>query len=183
MDGLSRDLVRAQDGDGEAFARVIGALHGEVVRFCAWFVGSPQDAHDLAQEAFLRAFRGVRTYRGEAPARQWIMSIARRTCLDHVARAAADRRRDESLAPLSRTADAHDVAGVEMSDVLAALQPEFREAFVLVRLHGFTYAEAARIMECPRGTVQSRVARARLALAAALADDGGEPALRLGVGA
>jgi RNA polymerase sigma-70 factor (ECF subfamily) len=127
-------------------------------------------AEDAAQDAYLRAIRALPAYRGEASARTWLLSIARRAAVDAV-RGASRRRR------LARTLAARaDMRTIEVSlgdsalseQMLARLDSDRRTAFVLTQLLGFDYAGAAAICDCPVGTIRSRVARAREQLVAEL---------------
>lgn len=168
MDGSTRDLFLAQDGDDEAFARVVVACAPDVRRFCAWFCGSDRDVDDLTQETFLRAFRGLASYRGDSTAKSWMLSIARRACLDVVA---MDKKNSSLISKLKSGYMPREETGqsTELRHLIALLPIQFREAFVLVRVFEFSYEEAATVLQCPRGTVQSRVARAREFLAQQLA--------------
>jgi RNA polymerase sigma-70 factor, ECF subfamily len=164
MDDATRDLLLAQDGDDQAFSRVIRACEEDVRRFCRWFGQSNDDVDDITQETFLRAYRGLQSFRGDATAKSWLMSIARRVCLDF----AEKRSKEQSVVNgLARKQEISVEAGyaIETRELFDALPSQFREAFVLVRILGFGYDEVAAILQCPRGTVQSRVARARILLA------------------
>lgn len=170
MDQVTRDMLLAQDGDDAAFARLVATTEPDVRRFCTWFTRPGHDIDDLVQETFLRAFRGLNSFSGRSTATAWLLTIARRVCLDLAER----RRRDESitieLSSLTGISSSVGYVGDLGADVVGALLLEelpepFREAFVLVRILGFGYDEVAEILACPRGTVQSRVARARVMLA------------------
>lgn len=125
-------------------------------------LGSAGEEEDLVQETYLRALRSFPSYRGEAPVRAWLLSIARNVCADHVRRRTRQRRLADRLASVaaSDTAPAAEMA----HDLLATLLPDQREAFELTQVVGLSYAEAADTIGCPIGTVRSRVARARVAL-------------------
>lgn len=160
MDAATRDLFLAQDGDDQAFSRIVRACESDVRRFCVWFSGPTDDIDDVTQETFFRAYRGLQSYRGDSTAQSWLLSIARRVCLDHAER----KKKDVPLVARLKTGRVvHEDAGVsvELRQLISALPIQFREAFVLVRIFGFGYDEAANVLNCPRGTVQSRVARAR----------------------
>ena len=164
MDAVSRDLLLAQDGDDDAFSRVIRLCEVDVRRFSSWFSSSGHEVDDVAQETFLRAFRGLQSYRGDSTATSWLLSITRRVCLDF----AEKRTKEESLTKQLmqvQTMNAAEGYSVEIRHLIASLPLQFREAFVLVRILGYRYEEAAIVLNCPRGTVQSRVARARHLLA------------------
>jgi RNA polymerase sigma-70 factor (ECF subfamily) len=99
-----------------------------------------------------------------------LMTIARRVCADHVARLIRDRR-TLAVTPVS-IEHVNSFAGyVELTANFRDVTPTYREAFLLVAVMGFTYEEAGSILDCPRGTVQSRVARARAQLVLMLNED------------
>ena len=154
------DLVLAQDGDALAFRRFVIATEVDVRRFCAWLCRPGSDLDDLVQETYVRAFRGLASFRSESSGRSWLLTIARRVCADHVKRLARDRRNLSAVAEISEPVNCNSDFVDAVSEV-NNLSPIHREAFVLVSVLGFTYQEAADILGCPRGTVQSRVARAR----------------------
>lgn len=167
MDALCRDLFQAQDGDHEAFARFVRSTVDDVRRFCNWFTRPGNDLDDLVQDTYLRAYRGVHSYRGDSSSRAWLLTIARRVCLDHAECVDRERRRIEVLGSAVRVEVKVDGSS-DLEILIAQLPDRYREAFVLVRLFGHSYDEAAIILDCPRGTVQSRVARARLQLSSML---------------
>jgi RNA polymerase sigma-70 factor (ECF subfamily) len=138
-----------------------------VWRTCAFLVDRAT-ADDLTQETYLRAVRSLRSYRGEADPIRWLLTIARRVCAGEIAsrqrrRAITARSRDEY-----RTSTTEPSLGAEMTEAIAGLSLERREAFLLTAVAGYPYAEAAVLCGCPVGTIRSRVARARTDLLAAL---------------
>lgn len=130
-------------------------------------LGSGGDVEDLVQETYLRAFGSLWSYRGEAPFRAWLLTIGRRTCADHVRRRQRERKLLERVR--STTPTDRDPGRDHTEDLLAVLEPDRRDAFVLTQLLDLSYEEAAEVLGCPVGTIRSRVARARAALAAATA--------------
>ncbi len=141
----------------------------EVWRLCAR-LGDRADADDLTQEVYLRALPALDRFRGDASARTWILRIARNTCADHVRSRVRRRSLLERLRPDDRDELGPDPAGgVELDRLVAALDVDRREVFVLTQLLGCSYQEAAEIVGVPVGTVRSRVARARGDLLDALA--------------
>jgi len=189
MDELQRTAEDAAAGDPLAAAALVRATQPDVWRLCA-ALGDPGSADDLTQETYLRAFGSLHRFEGRSSVRTWLLSIARRVCADAVR---SRRRRRLTLVrdvadvePTAPGQDADRVAeGVAVDDLLARLDPDRREAFVLTQLLGLPYAEAAEVAGCPVGTIRSRVARARGDLIAALADDGagtgGSEQLRTGI--
>lgn len=157
---LTGDAVAAASGDRAALARFVWGTQGELHRLCAFLV-HVDDAADLAQETYARAIRALPRYRQEAPARLWLLSIARRTCADHL-RTRYRRRGIEARMPARPEAEAE--ADPSLWALLDSLDVDQREAFTLTQLLGLSYAEAAAAAECPVGTIRSRVARARVAL-------------------
>ena len=182
---LSVLVVRARDGDEVARSAFVSRTIDDVWRYCAHLL-DPSRADDATQATYLRALRSLHAFRGDSSPRTWLLGVARNTCLDE-RRASARRRRlldrvTERAAIDARTSDG-DLAAVEGDELLARLEPDRREAFVLTQLLGFSYDEAATTLGCPIGTVRSRVARARRDLLAAEAgatatDDDGHGHLR-----
>lgn len=161
---LDRDAAAAAAGERAALARFVAGTQQDVVRLCAYLVSS-DEAADLAQETYLRAVRALPRFRHEAPARLWLLSIARRTCADHL-RTRYRRRGIEERVPAR--AEAVDAADPGLWALLDELDADQRSAFVLTQLLGLSYAEAAQAADCPVGTIRSRVARGRAALVAML---------------
>ena len=164
-DDLTALLLAAQEGDRLALSTWIRSSQAEVWRLCAQLV-SREQADDVTQEVFLRAYRALPAFRGDSSARTWLLSIARRTCADAV----RDLRRRRRLAALmERPVVEPDFArAVSVEALLGGLDPERRVAFVLTQVVGLSYAEAAEVCDCPVGTIRSRVARARADLVARL---------------
>ncbi|MGW7367879.1 sigma-70 family RNA polymerase sigma factor [Streptomyces sp. NPDC054841] len=161
----------ARRGDPEAVERFVRALHRDVWRYVAYLSADPQSADDLTQDTFLRALRSLHRFEGRSSARTWLLTIARRTVVDSLRHAAARPRPADTADWQTAVEHAQPRGlpgfeeGVALTELLAALPKERREAFVLTQLVGLPYAEAAALCRCPVGTVRSRVARARAALA------------------
>jgi RNA polymerase sigma-70 factor, ECF subfamily len=152
---LAREAAR---GDSAALTALIRATQSDVWRLCAHLV-DPASADDLTQETYLRAIPALRRFRGDSSVRTWLLTIARRVCA-HEIRSRQRARRATSLAAMN-DAEPDTSLRAELADMLAALDPDRRTAFVLTQVIGCTYAEAAAICGCPVGTIRSRVARAR----------------------
>lgn len=165
VDELTQVVLRARRGDAGAAAAFVRATQADVWRLCA-HLGSPAQADDLTQDTYARAFASLHRFLGRSSARTWLLSIARRVCADAVRSAVRERR---AVSPAARSVE--DPAGsVAVRALVAALEPERREAFVLTQVVGLSYAEAADVCSCPVGTIRSRVARARADLVDALGD-------------
>ncbi len=152
--------LRAKAGDRRALDELIAALQPDVWRLCR-FLGTPADPDDLTQETFERALRSLHRFRGDGAVRSWMLSIGRRVCVDSTRRSMRLRRLDERLAQHADDGHHRDTSWLEIDDLLAGLDPDRREAFVLTQLVGLTYEEAAEAIGCPVGTIRSRIARAR----------------------
>jgi RNA polymerase sigma-70 factor, ECF subfamily len=166
MDRLTGLLVQARDGDRFALGTAIRLAQGEVWRLAAHLVG-PNEADDVTQDVFLRAWRALPSFRADSSGRTWLLSIARRACVDAIRRQSRWRRltarlHSESAAPVSDTTAVDELHG--LADLVARLAPSRREAFVLTQITGCSYAEAAELCGVQIGTIRSRVARARVEL-------------------
>ncbi|WP_254885471.1 sigma-70 family RNA polymerase sigma factor [Streptomyces sp. NA02950] len=164
--------LAARGGDPDAVDRFIRATQRDVWRYVSRLSDDPQSADDLVQETYLRALGGLPRFEARSSARTWLLSIARRTVVDRLRRNAARPRlsdTDDWQAAAERTQSRGLPVvgfdeGVALTQLLALLPYERREAFVLTQMLGLPYAEAAVVAGCPVGTVRSRVARAREAL-------------------
>ena len=156
-------FVAARDGDRTALAAAIRTSQAEVWRFVAHQIGADA-ADDVTQDTYLRAWRALPAYRGDASGRTWLLSIARRACADALRRRVRARRLlgrlevEAAVAPAG-VPDPAAASGVEA--LVARLEPRRREAFVLTQVVGCSYEEAAAVCDVPVGTIRSRVARAR----------------------
>lgn len=165
MDELTRLAVSAGDGDRVALAAFVRTTQPEVWRLCRHLVG-PASADDVTQDTYLRALPALATFRAESSARTWLLGIARRAAVDAIRREQRRRR----LSP-RRVADVPDpAAAFSVASLLAPLDVDRREAFVLTQVLGLSYAEAAEVADVAVGTIRSRVARARAELAESAAE-------------
>ncbi|WP_350277930.1 sigma-70 family RNA polymerase sigma factor [Kribbella sp. HUAS MG21] len=166
--------LAARAGDLDALDRFVRALHLDVRRYVAHLSGDAHSVDDLTQETFLRALKSLPRFEGRSSARTWLLSIARRTVADDL-RYKASRPRisryDWQLAAEQsqpRNLPGFD-DGIALAELLDTLPGDRREVFVLTQLAGVPYAQTAAHLGCPIGTIRSRVARARTALADLLA--------------
>ena len=169
-----RDLVgRARRGDREAFTQLIVQYQVPLYNMALRMVGRPDDAADIAQEAFLRAWEKIRTLR-EAPFKSWLFQIAANLCYDHFRRG-----RRYGVMPEDDQTSTSNVVGLGVAtpdpqeraeanertrlvrDCIQALDHDMRIAIVLRDVNGMAYDEIAAVLRVPLGTVKSRIARAR----------------------
>ncbi|HSO96222.1 MAG TPA: sigma-70 family RNA polymerase sigma factor [Acidimicrobiia bacterium] len=170
MDELTRLLLAARDGDRAALGSFVRHSQGDVWRFVAHRVG-PDDADDVTQDAYVRAWRATPAFRNEATARTWLLAIARRACVDALRHRGRRTRLTSRLTSRTTAGQQPDPAAANaLEDLVGGLNPDRRDAFVLTQLLGCSYEEAATICGVPVGTVRSRVARARASLVEQLRD-------------
>lgn len=146
--------ARAAKGDQAAFAALV-ARHERPLRSFLARMGSPEAADDIAQEAFLKAWRFAGSYDGRARFSTWLTRIAWRCLLDDARKAGPEREAEEP------THSASGAEGAEVSDMLARLSDSERAALILCDGHGWSHSEAAELLEMPLGTLKTNVARAK----------------------
>lgn len=181
-------VERAKSGQGSAFAQLVRKYQDRVFNTCWRICGHHDDARDITQEAFIKAYENLQGFRQESTFYTWLFRVAVNLALSH--RRSAARRRTTSL-------DAHDeTAGTQAESLirrmrddtaidpdrtpqvmeaqalvaraLQALDDDHRAVVVLRDMEGFDYQQIAAMLEIPTGTVKSRLSRARMALRAAL---------------
>lgn len=165
----------ASDGDMDAFTELTRRYQRPVVHFCQRMVKSREDAEDIAQESFVRVFRYLNRLTPSAKFSTLLFGIARNLTLNFI-RDAGRRGRgvtyslseddgqervleDESMRP-DRSARLNEIDAM-IQEGLSMLSPKYREVLVLRELNGLDYTTIAEIVKCRKGTVKSRIARAR----------------------
>ena len=196
---MDRELVqRVQDGDSAAFDLLVRKYQHRIVALIGRYVADWSECQDVAQEAFLRAYRAIGSFRGDAQFYTWLHRIAVNTAKNHLV--ASNRR------PPTGDIDVADAeqfdSGIRLRDndtperelmrqqmeqtvmrAVEALPEELRVAITLREVEGMSYEEIAEKMDCPIGTVRSRIFRARDAIDEQLRpimdnEDGSERATR-----
>ena len=173
-------VTELQAGSESAFDWLVTHYHGPVFNLTVSMLGDPSDAADATQEVFLKAFKGIRSFRRGSSLKTWLYRIAIREALNHrrwfkrhlQKNISIDTAPEEGRSPV----EIEDLAATPF-DLLAsqeiqavvqgALQqvPEvFRSAVILRDLEGLSYEEVAEVLECSVGTVKSRILRGRRAL-------------------
>lgn len=175
-----RKLVeRVQKGDKGAFDLLVLKYQHKVVNLVMRYVRDPELSQDIAQEAFIKAYRALPRFRGDSAFYTWLYRIAVNTAKNHLA---AMRRRPKDIELDLQDPEQYDLhaklketdtpEGITLSNELretveraiAALPDDLRMAIVLREFEGMSYEEIAQTMECPVGTVRSRIFRARDAI-------------------
>ena len=181
-------LRRAQKGDPQAFERLVSPHEQLLWRVCWHYTHHPEDAADCLQETMLKAWRAIRTYRGDCALSTWLYRTAVTVCLDFLRRqkrlpvteSADALSEEEGFTPVdgSPTPD-EAVLRAESADNLRAaidaLPADMRTAIILYALQGMPYEDIAEVTKASVGTVKSRISRARQKIARFLADGNKSP--------
>jgi RNA polymerase sigma-70 factor (ECF subfamily) len=179
-DASDLSLVRrVQRGDKGAFDALVLKYQHKLVKLVMRYVRSPAEAEDIAQEAFIKAYRALPQFRGDSAFYTWLYRIAINTAKNAVLSRDRspidydlDRNYEESYDMQGRMKDAETPEGLVLTDeiratvnaAIEALPEDLRTAIVLRELEGLSYEEIATTMACPVGTVRSRIFRAREAI-------------------
>jgi RNA polymerase sigma-70 factor (ECF subfamily) len=154
-------ITRARAGDEAGFRWLLEQYRERAIRLATHVLMSQQEAEDVAQEAFVKAFRSLRSFRGESRFYTWLYHIVVRICLDRrkLARWRLEAPAESFDLAIEQTPAADDRMVVEM--LMDRLTPPIRAALVLRELEGLEYEEIALVLEIPVGTVRSRLNTAR----------------------
>jgi RNA polymerase sigma-70 factor (ECF subfamily) len=179
---IDRELVaRAQRGDKQAFNLLVEKYQRKLGRLLSRFIRDPGEVEDVTQEAFIKAYRALPAFRGDSAFYTWLYRIGINTAKNYLM--AMGRR-----APTSTEVEAEEAEGFEEGEQLRdintpesvllsneiaetvnrtieALPEELRTAIQLREIEGMSYEDIAKVMDCPIGTVRSRIFRAREAIA------------------
>lgn len=177
--GIDEQLVeRAQTGDRRAFELLVRKYQYKIIQLVGRLVGDA-DAPDVAQETFIKAWRALNGFRGQSAFYTWLYRIGINTAKNHlVARGRRPSNQDidvEDAEQFGHTEQMSDVDTPEavllseeikekVTETIAKLPPDLRQAITLRELEGLSYEEIAEVMNCPIGTVRSRIFRAREAI-------------------
>ena len=178
-------LAEVSSGNIDAYGKIVGRYNGRLYNFIYRFVGDRETAEDIVQETFLRAFRKRTEYRAIANFSTWLFTIA-----GNLAKSELRRRKrwrmfslerdeetdtgmelpDESARP-DKVAES-SLADVQIQQAIASLPDNYKQVILLRDVQGMSYQEISEIVDCPVGTVKSRVNRARLKLQQKLKSEG-----------
>jgi len=182
---------RVQNGDKSAFDLLVRKYQHKVVKLVMRYMRDPADAEDVAQEAFIKAYRALPQFRGDSAFYTWLYRIAINTAKNAIVSRGRSpveydldlQNSEESYDVHGRLADAETPEGLLLAEeirsivnqAIESLPEDLRTAIVLRELEGLSYEEIAATMDCPVGTVRSRIFRAREAIDRKLAPvfDGG----------
>ena len=169
---MNDPLLRARAGDADAFVHLVRGQDARLRRLAFRILGDRDRTDDVLQEAYLRAFRSLGTFRGGSELGSWLYRITYNCCIDEI-RASGRRPRPVEDLPEVQAPGSEPGGKVAVQeavrDALQALPVDQRAAVLLVDGGELDYSGAAEVLGVPRGTVASRVARARHALRVSLA--------------
>ena len=182
-DRSDRNLVRrAKAGETGAFEALVEKYQHRILNLVGRYVSDRTARQDVAQEAFIKAWRNIKGFRGDSQFYTWLFQIAVNTTLNHLA---AARRRPEHTLPPNEEGEANmdnmqvdldtpegevqaeEIAAI-VNEAISELSEDLRVTITLRELEGMSYGQIAYIMKCPIGTVRSRIFRAREAIDARL---------------
>ncbi|MEN6459785.1 MAG: sigma-70 family RNA polymerase sigma factor [Syntrophomonas sp.] len=173
-------LKRSLLGDAEAFEEIVKKYQNKVYALTFRYMGNEEDAYDMAQEAFLKAYRSLGTFKGDSSFSTWLYRVTTNVCLDEL------RRRKRRILPLSLDEPLNTRGGEEVEKELIdqaptadqiyeqkefsqyiqsqldKLKPDYKAILVLRDIMDLSYAEIADVLKCSVGTVKSRLSRARM---------------------
>lgn len=172
-------VERVQRGDKTAFDMLVLKYQHRITHLVSRYVHDSHEAQDVTQEAFIKAYRGLKNFRGESAFYTWLYRIAINTSKNHLVTMsrkitdtgidAADAEQYDTGSALRETATPdRELVTSEIADTVKrsidALPEDLRTAIVLREFEGLSYEEIANAMDCPIGTVRSRIFRAREAI-------------------
>lgn len=172
-----KELVqRAAEGDRRAFEQLVVQYQKPVYNLALRMSGSEDDAFDLSQEAFLRAWRGLKFFKFESSFSTWLYRLTSNVCIDFLRQKKRsnvvslnfldeDNEQQEFAQPDQTPGPEEQAIRADERDRIAQalneLEPEYRQALTLCAINGLSYIEIAEVLEIPAGTVKSRISRAR----------------------
>lgn len=183
-------VQNVQRGDRRAFDVLVLRYQQRIVKLIMRYVHDPAEAQDVAQEAFIKAYRALPSFRGESAFYTWLYRIAINTAKNHLVSLqrrpvdySLDLQDPENYEANARLRDEDSPEGIAMQEELrqavertiSTLPEELRTAIMLREIDGLSYEEIATAMECPVGTVRSRIFRAREAIDESIAALAGKP--------
>ena len=177
-------VVRAQQGDKKAFGLLVEKYHRKLGRLLSRMIRDQAEVEDVVQESFIKAYRALNSFRGDSAFYTWLYRIGINTAKNYLV--GLGRRpqvmQEVDIDDVENFDDGHEMRTMEtpetelmtkqiaqtVNDTMAGLPDELRVAITLRELEGLSYEEIAAIMQCPIGTVRSRIFRARETIAAKL---------------
>ncbi len=182
-------VALAKQGDQNAFAQLVQDNQNKIYSLALRMTGNPEDGADLAQEAFLKAWRSLPSFQEESSFSTWLYRLTSNLCIDFLRK---EKRRKAAVTTISLDDDEEESPPIEvpdhrftpeteverrelraaMSRALKVMSEEHRQILILREVEGRSYTEIAELLNLEEGTVKSRIARARISLRNILQKDG-----------
>ena len=184
-------IKRAAAGDADAFEQLVLTYQSPIYNLCLRMTGDPEDAADLSQESFLKAWRSLGSFQFESSFSTWLYRLASNTCLDHlrsikrhpqVSLTVEDSDGETQTMEFPDPAPTPEEVAISKEDnerlaqAMQELDKQQRQILTLRVINDLSYAEIAEILNIKEGTVKSRLARTREALRKKLPENGNKPA-------
>lgn len=191
MDNEMELVHKAAEGDHFAFEELVLKYQKPVYNLALRMCSNPEDALDLSQEAFIKAWRGLSSYRFDSAFSTWLYRLTSNVCIDFLR-----KKKKQATVPLTIVNDESEereltipdpapnteeqvITRIEheaLAEAMAQLEPEYRQALTLRVVNGLSYTEIAELLEIKEGTVKSRIARAREKMRKMMQKDGNNSA-------
>ncbi len=165
-------VARARAGDSDAFAQLYRAHHRRVFALCLRLAADASLAEDLTQEAFVKAWRSLGGFRGEAKFSTWLYRLTANTVISYQRRDGWWRALRSSEAPDEAVAPGSTAEALDLAAAIARLPLRARQVFVLIDIEGFSHEEASQALGMAVGTSKAQLFRARGLLRGMLGDGG-----------
>jgi RNA polymerase sigma-70 factor (ECF subfamily) len=179
-DQIDKELVlRIQRGDRDAFDNLVQKYQHKIIMLVNRYVKDPHEAQDIAQESFIKAYRALGNFRGDSAFYTWLYRIAINTAKNYlVSRSRRSAEYTVDVLEAEQVVNAQQLHGMDTpeqellnEEIIAVIQSaidglpeEMRSAIMLREFEGMSYEEISQAMDCPVGTVRSRIFRAREAI-------------------
>ena len=171
-------LKKALSGDISAFEELVSSNEKRIYNLCYRMMKSDQDAQDMAQESLIKAWKSLRKFNMKAAFSTWLYKIAVNTCLDELRRRKGNTQSIEELKEKGHTIKDEKSENFEkesdlkyvLTQAMDNLEPKEKAIIVLKDIQGYSYEEISIILDCPVGTVRSRLSRSRKKLAGVCID-------------
>ncbi len=179
MEASEIDLVeKSQQGNIEAFEKLISAYQKKVFNIALRMTGNQDDASDISQEVFIKIFKSIGSFKKQSAFSTWVYKITINTCRDELRKQKNKRntisidegiclednkveRQIESNDPTPELmAEKHEIEKL-LKEAIFQLSEDYKEVIILRDIQGFSYSDIAKMIDCPEGTVKSRINRAR----------------------
>lgn len=175
---IEKELIRkAKKGELSAFAQLVEIYEKEIITYCYYIIKDKEEAKDLAQEAFLKAFINIKSLRNEEDFKYWLLRIARNSCFKKLSRMKIEKKiisieEEKSLSIIDELIK--DDRRNKIINALNKLDKKDKEIIILRDIQDFSYAEISKILKISMNLVKVRLYRARKNLKKIIEDEYGE---------